>query len=387
MIIPIKTDCRHFRADRPCTPHKQTGVTCPECPTYDPVGTRLLIVKLAADGDVLRTTSILPSLRRRFPGAHLTWLTESSAEPLLRHHPLIDRIWASPERCLPQLLAQDFDLVINPDCDAKSCALAALAKGKDRKGFLAGPAGEPMPLNEAAAQWHQMGLWDPLKRANRRTYQEIMQAIAELDGPIEPPQLVLTSQEIEDTRRHLRSAGWSQDRSRPVVGFNLGAGSRWPQKALPLPTIERVIEAVLAGTPAAEMWLLGGPDERERNAWLVQRFGPRVLDTGVDNTKRHFAALVGHVDVLVSADTLAMHIGIALGKHVIAHFGPTSPWEIDLFGRGEKIFPDTPHLACYCNGCRQTPHCNELITPDEVVGAIRRGLQARNGDYKSALRG
>src|ERR1017187_6773686 len=156
MIIPIKTDCRHFRADRPCTPHKQTGVTCPECPTYDPVGTRLLIVKLAADGDVLRTTSILPSLRRRFPGAHLTWLTESSAEPLLRHHPLIDRIWASPERCLPQLLAQDFDLVINPDCDAKSCALPALAKGRTGRGSWPAPLANPclsMRLPHSGTRW------------------------------------------------------------------------------------------------------------------------------------------------------------------------------------------------------------------------------------------
>ena len=25
---PLKTDCRHFRPDRPCAPHKQHGVVC-----------------------------------------------------------------------------------------------------------------------------------------------------------------------------------------------------------------------------------------------------------------------------------------------------------------------------------------------------------------------
>ena len=145
------------------------------------------------------------------------------------------------------------------------------------------------------------------------------------------------------------------------------------------------MEAFLAEQPPIALWLLGGPEGRERNTDLVQRFGQRVIDTGVDNSQRHFAALLGHVDVLVTADTLAMHIGIALGKHVVAHFCPTSPWEIDLFGRGEKVFHDTPHLACYCNGCQQSPRCNDLITSEEVVGAVRRCLRAVASDKTSPL--
>src|SRR5262245_6386084 len=77
---PLKTDCRHFRPDRPCAPHKQHGVVCATCTEfYDPIRTRVLLVKLAAVGDVLRTTSLLPGLHRRWPGAHVTWLTSSAA--------------------------------------------------------------------------------------------------------------------------------------------------------------------------------------------------------------------------------------------------------------------------------------------------------------------
>jgi hypothetical protein len=31
---PLKTDCRHFRPDRPCAPHKAHGVVCATCTEY-----------------------------------------------------------------------------------------------------------------------------------------------------------------------------------------------------------------------------------------------------------------------------------------------------------------------------------------------------------------
>ena len=75
----LKTDCRHFRWDRPCAPHKATGVICPGCPEYDRVESRVAIVKLAAVGDVLRTTSLLPAVKARYRGAWITWVTSPAA--------------------------------------------------------------------------------------------------------------------------------------------------------------------------------------------------------------------------------------------------------------------------------------------------------------------
>ena len=53
---------------------------------------RIAILKTAALGDVLRTTSILPGLARCHPGMQVTWLTASSARELLEHNPLIDQL-------------------------------------------------------------------------------------------------------------------------------------------------------------------------------------------------------------------------------------------------------------------------------------------------------
>ena len=371
-----KVDCRHYCGDRPCTPHKREGVVCNDCRRYDPCWHRILIIKLAADGDVLRTTCLLPSLRMKYPSAHITWVTERSAEPLLRNNPLVDRIWAPPEKFLLNLTGEQFDLVLNSDTDPSSCHLAGAARGRRKLGFIAGAHGEPLARGRAAECWHQMGIWDHLKQANRKTYPTIIHEIAGVSDSGSRPLLSLTAEEIIEAQRALARKGWRPSPGRTVVGINTGAGVRWPEKSLPMETLEGVVGQLAKRKDLGRMLLFGGPSERERNQHLSKKFGAHVVDTGTENSVRQFAALMSQADVLLVADTLALHVGLALRKYVVAHFGPTSPWEIDLYGFGEKIVPATDSVGCYCNGCVKTPKCNELISSTTVTEAIFRGLAA-----------
>ncbi|HEY6180839.1 MAG TPA: hypothetical protein VIW67_01270, partial [Terriglobales bacterium] len=59
----VAFDCKFFLGDRPCVWHKADGVLC-TCERYQKVEQRLLIIKLDAMGDVLRTTALLPPLAK-----------------------------------------------------------------------------------------------------------------------------------------------------------------------------------------------------------------------------------------------------------------------------------------------------------------------------------
>src|SRR5688500_8536303 len=59
---------------------------------------RILVIKTAALGDVLRTTSILPGLHQRHPGTAVTWVTAPAAVPLVVHHPLVHEVLAVEPR-------------------------------------------------------------------------------------------------------------------------------------------------------------------------------------------------------------------------------------------------------------------------------------------------
>src|SRR5574343_73614 len=71
-IAGIKTDCIFFKGDLPCAPHKKSGVHCPDCPSYQPIETRILIIKLGAIGDVIRTTPLLRKIKKEYPNCKIT---------------------------------------------------------------------------------------------------------------------------------------------------------------------------------------------------------------------------------------------------------------------------------------------------------------------------
>jgi heptosyltransferase-2 len=364
---PVKTDCRHFRPDRPCTPHKLHGVVCGTCTEhYDPVRTRLLIVKMAAVGDVLRTTSLLPGIHKRWPGAHITWVTSPRAAPLFRNSPLVDRVLTFSGTVPVELLVERFDVIINPDAAADACAIAHLAQGEQRIGFEVDEHGAPIALSPAAERWLEMGIRDDVKKANTLTYQEHMAAILDVEYQQDAPML-----ELDDVDReigvalmanHPRAAG------KLVVGLNTGAGGRWRYKRW---TEEGYIELARRLVAAGhKVLLLGGPEEIERNARLAAAVGDGVIETGCENSLREFAGIVEQCDVVVTGDTLAMHVAIARGCHVVVLFGPTSLNEIEVFGRGTRIAPDLDCLVCYKQDCDFVPNCMDSISADVVQAAV-----------------
>ncbi len=62
--MKVKNDCRFFKGDVPCRPHKTKGVHCENCPDYDATEKNILVIKLAAIGDVIRTTPLLHRIEK-----------------------------------------------------------------------------------------------------------------------------------------------------------------------------------------------------------------------------------------------------------------------------------------------------------------------------------
>lgn len=367
----VAFDCRYFLGDRPCIWHKREGLLC-ICERFDPVREQILLIKLDAMGDVLRTTALLPLLAQAHPRAAITWITRPESKPLLANNPYVAEVVPYGADSLVHLLARSFDRVINLDAGKVSAGLATAARSPRKDGFLLHDKGHVVATNEAARHWLEMGVFDDLKRANTRTYQAIMAEILDLPPTGHHYVLELRASEQEAARSHLQSLGMNL--SRPVVGLNTGAGERWQLKQWRLDGYQELIQR-LHEEAKVQILLLGGKAERDRHEWLKRHAQAPVFDSGNDNDLRHFAALTAQCDVVVTGDTLAMHLGLATGRRVVVLFGPTSAAEIELYGLGEKVVPNMECLVCYKPTCNFVSTCMDQISVDMVAQAVKRQLR------------
>ncbi len=367
-MTTVKTDCRFYKGDRPCKFHKETGIHCQECPHYSPINCRILIIKLGAGGDIMRTTSILPALKERYPQCYIAWATKSEFSGLFIGNNSVDEVldFYSPE-IFARVEIEEYDLVINLDNTKESSILAELATGKRKFGF--GYHNEHIyAFDEASKEWLTMAVFDDLKKQNTKSYQEIILDICHLKPKKWELILNLTEDELSFANEFAKQH--NLDLNKLIIGLNTGAGKRWPQKKWSVENYIKLIKLLKSKYPNSYILLYGGPEEIERNKYILKSSNMGIIDTGCTNTQREFASLVNLSQIFVTGDTFALHIAVALKKKVIALFGPTSHAEIELYGRGKKVFADLDCLCCYRQDCNKNPNCMDLITSETILHAI-----------------
>lgn len=345
--------------------------------------TTILVVKTGALGDVLRTTSILPGLAERHPGCRITWVTAPAAVDLVRLNPLVAEVIAldvkAPERLAEvhrDLARTSWDRVLSFDDEEPLCRLATGLRTKHLSGaYLTEDGRRAYTLD--VGPWFDMGLLsvhgktraDQMKVENQKSHPAIF---AEMLGiRMGKPTLVLDerARAFGDAFAARHAVG-AHGR---VIGLNTGAGGRWHSKTLSVEktaALARILDRELGGR--VTFVLLGGPGEVERNQAIVAALANevRLVDAGCDNPMLDFAAIVSKCGLLVTSDSLALHVALALDVRCVVFFAPTSAAEIELYGLGEKVVSTAPDYCSY------KPDADvSSITPERVAAAVLRQLR------------
>lgn len=364
----LAPDCRHFRGDKPC-PHNRL---CDGCDHYEPYEHRLCIIKLGALGDVIRTLCLLPELRRRYPGAHVTWVTLPNGCRMLAGHPWIDRVMAFEPMNLLMLQQESFDLAINLDKEPQPCALANAIFAHKKLGFGLSPQGKPVPINLEAKPYFHLGLCDQIKfHQNTKSYPQLVHEALGLTYRGDRYMLPVNQTRRDRVSLQLSCLSWRP--GVPTLGINVGAGTAFANKMWPP---ERMVEFIKQLQKEEKDWqilLLGGPAERP----LIERIlsllpdHRNLIDPGTEYDEPSFVALIDLCDTLLCGDTMAMHVAIALSKGVVVLFGPTCAQEIELYGSGRKLVAKVECGPCYKRVCDQGDQCTRAVATSEAIEAVR----------------
>jgi ADP-heptose:LPS heptosyltransferase len=369
--MKVNLDCVHYVGEKPCR-YKRL---CEGCDRYTPMGTRILIIKLAAIGDVVRTTSLIAGLTEQYADPHITWITDPAAAQLLKGNAGIGRLLTYDLGSALFLMSQRFDVLICLDKEPRATALAVLVAADTKLGFTHSPQGSLTVFNPESAYALRLGLDDPLKfHGNTKTYPEIVYEMCGIPYAGQDYRITPDPEDLRWAEALFREKGIAVDGPGPLIGLNTGAGpvfthKSWTQKGF------AALARSLAAETGATVLLLGGEREMEQNRRIQQESGGAAAVFGGEQTLGQFTAMLSFFDLIVTGDTLALHLALALSVPTVAIFGPTSPVEVDLFGRGEKVVTIMDCAPCYRSGCEKNPHCMDAIPTDEVLGAALRVLK------------
>ncbi len=349
-------DCRYFRGDIPCRQHKEEGVHCETCKYYEPKKDIILIIKLGAVGDVIRTTPLLYKIREEHPDSLLWWLTYTP--DVLPN--CIDKVFPFNLESIVSIRATDFKLLINLDKDLQACALAKQIQAKDKLGFIL-KDGKPAPVDEKAEWKFLSGLFDDVNQANTKSYLEEMFEIC--GWKFEGEEYILDCS---------NSINWDiPNKGKKIIGLNTGCGGRWISRLWAEENWENLI--TLLQKAGYFPMLLGGEQEDEKNQRLSDKAGAYYPG---HFSFDEFISLMNQCDVIVSAVTMAMHIAIGLKKPLVLMNNIFNKNEFELYGRGEIVEPDKPCQCFFSPGCKNPEYfCMEHLSSGKIFKAVGNSLK------------
>lgn len=368
----INFHCRHYKGSKPCKFNKTEGMECPTCSRVDEFKCRILIVKLDALGDVLRTGSLVPLILKRHPSPFVCWITRPEAVDIVRMIDGVDEVVALDVDGLARVSAGGWDYVYSLSNDYTTASLATAARAVHAPVGYSIREGHLHPSNSAAERWLQMAAFDRLKRANEDTYQQIMLDIVGDDGPVDPPRLTIEKRLLDQAAGRVSALFAGSTRRR--IAINVGSGSRWPKKMLDVAQIADYARLATSRLDV-DVLLVGGADEAVKIEAIVAACGPEspIRSALTSHSVPEFVAVLWQVDALLCGDTLALHIATAIGLPTVCVVGPTSSAELADFG-GLVLKTSVDTLTCLgCYGdCQKVDNCMSLFGIGDLVDLTAR---------------
>jgi heptosyltransferase-2 len=281
----------------------------------------------------------------------------------------------SVARVQERLRDRQWDWLLSFDDEEVLCRLASAISAKKTSGAYCDAGGKRVYTPDVAP-WFDMGLLsvhgkqraDQLKIENRRSHPAIF---ADMLGiAMGKPLLAASPSHAADAASFARAN--ELHATGPVIGLNTGAGGRWHSKTLsPVRTVELAAALSKELRGRATFLLFGGPGELERNAQIVELAQGRVrlVDAGCDNPLLDFAARVSLCRLLVTSDSLALHVALARNVRLVAFFAPTSAAEIEMYDLGERVVSTAPDYCSY-----RADADNSTLTTERLTAAVLRQL-------------
>ena len=360
---------------------------------------KILLVRLRQIGDVVFTTPLVAALRRHYPDAHLTYVVEPAAAPVVANNPHLDDVIVAPAR--RGLAGLVTDLGLGRRLRSARYDLAIDFHGGPRASLLTWLSSAPVRVgyNIVGRSWMYTKTVDrPRALRPRHSVENQWDLLAALG--VEPPtrehdpvEMPLDQDAVASVERRLAEAG--VNRHHEIVVVHVSARS--PFRRWPIPSFVDTVVA-LATVPARRVIVTSGPSEQDAARHVIEAARARLDPTGrarvLESSEYSLAELKALIDrsaLYIGGDSGPLHVAATTDVPIVALFGPTpsarsAPWRSAAFPSELIEVDGLPCRPCDQRVCEPGDfRCLTRIEAPRVIAAAERALRT-GGERPSRVR-
>jgi len=337
---------------------------------------RVLILKPSSLGDVIQALPVLRLLRKHRPESKIFWWIESTLSGLLQDDPDLDGLilfdrknsikpagWKRLWEDILWMRAQRFDWVIDLQSLARSGSIAWLANGKLTIGLDDHREGARCLFDIAIprANYHQHAADWYLATLTRL-------GIPQTSFNWLPPRPAA----LQSFR-----AKWPQDHFQWIV---VQPGGRWLNKRWPVEYYTTLVRQLAAANPEARFAITGSAEDSPLSARIAEAAPDRCMDLAGKLSLPEMIEWIRASTLMVTNDTGPMHVAAALGKPLVAIFGPTEPTRTGPYGQLDSTVRTrldcVPCMKSHCSRRDKPLECLTSITPQRIASLAQAHLDS-----------
>ncbi|GMT41996.1 MAG: heptosyltransferase [bacterium] len=344
---------------------------------------KILVLNLTRLGDLIQSTPLITGLKRQYPGCELTLLGEVHFAGILKHLADIDNrivfdvkqfieaddgntsyldVYRYLDGLIDSLKAQNFDMMVNLSHSKLSALIGKALDIRNVRGVCSTPDGFKV-INDPWLMY--FNTFVAFRLYNSFNLVDIYQ----LGGGVKPDgrRLLINHEEPSAALKPFLSEHGILPGEK-IIGLQAGASlkvRRWPPEKF------AAAADMIAERKGARILLFGAEPEKELVDEVDSHMKTPAVNLAGKTTLEQLIGLVKRCNLLVTNDTVTMHIAAAVGTPVVALFlahaysaetGPCSEGSI-------VIEPDISCFPCPHNSICPHYACLERISPKDVADA------------------
>jgi heptosyltransferase I len=346
---------------------------------------KILILRLSAVGDVIRTLPAVKALKEYYPSSSITWVVEEPSRALLESQPEIDevilfprkrwadgiksarRIWrtiAEMWRFVSGLRRKEFDVVLDFHGILKSGLISFFSGSPKRIGF------DRRSSKEGNFIFSNVKVKLPEEQMSRFQKNFALLMGMGLEVKSFHPKLHIPVEDREYVDSFLHSLFTSF--KKPFIAIHSGTSQKTLYKRWMPIQYARLADRLVRELKATVIFTWG-PDEL---TWVEgirkEMKEPSILGPRTESLVQ-LGEVYRHCDLYIGGDTGPMHIASLMGIPAVVIYGPTDPIVNEPFGKHRKVRKEVGCNPCRNRSCKELT-CLKMITVDDVFKATKEIL-------------